>query len=486
MTFGIGRSRLWAALCTLLPIWVGSVGCQSTQSGYAFLPGQKALGRNVSAAIVPLDNQPANNPPPAIQEQQPASASVFSFRRLFAIPRLAAMTSGVTRSEPPHHVDAVVLPPLALSPASATALANAREMTGANSTAIQNVGHAGVKPESDQGTLVLPAMRLGQAVGGTEQQPDLPPPRPLTKPPDGSNADDKGDDKKTDDKKTDKDEKKTLPDGVLLPAATKSPPPPHKFAKICNECSRVYELRAKKPVPAYPLPKEQHLTTMPPYVIQIPDILLVESPRSLPDQPIAGEHLVRADGTINLGLYGTVRVAGLTIDEAKKAIEDHLSNYINDPKVNVDVYSYNSKFIYVIADGAGFGEQVLHLNFTGNETVLDAIAKIGGIPQQSSKRRIWIARPNPKDEKDSTILPVDWNGIVKCGHYATNYQLFPYDRLYIQSDPLQATDGWIAKMTSPIERLFGTNVLGGLMVYRYQNMGRQGFGNGGTAVITTP
>lgn len=61
------------------------------------------------------------------------------------------------------------------------------------------------------------------------------------------------------------------------------------------------------------------------------------------------------DGTISLGLHGAVRVAGLTIDDAREAIERHLTQYIKEPKVNVDIYAYNSKFYYIIADGAGFG-----------------------------------------------------------------------------------------------------------------------------------
>jgi protein involved in polysaccharide export with SLBB domain len=223
---------------------------------------------------------------------------------------------------------------------------------------------------------------------------------------------------------------------------------------------------------------------MPPHIIQAPDILLVEAPRALPDQPIAGEHLVRADGTISLGLYGAVRVAGLTVDQAREAIEKHLNSFINEPKVHVDVYSYNSRFFYIIADNAGYGQQVYRLNFTGSETVLDAMSQIGGLPAVASKKRIWIARPSCEDEKDSLILPVDWSGIVQCGQTATNYQLFPNDRIFIQSDRLQALDGIVAKVLSPVDRILGTTLLTGLTVYRWQNMGRQGFNTGAATVIS--
>src|SRR5262245_22116321 len=48
-------------------------------------------------------------------------------------------------------------------------------------------------------------------------------------------------------------------------------------------------------------------------------------------QQIRGEHLVRPDGTISLGLYGSVYVSGMTLAEAKSAIEAHLSEFLLRP-----------------------------------------------------------------------------------------------------------------------------------------------------------
>ena len=49
-------------------------------------------------------------------------------------------------------------------------------------------------------------------------------------------------------------------------------------------------------------------------------------------QPITGEHLVAPDGTVNLGTYGLVYVAGMTLEEAKPAIETHLAKYLDEPQ----------------------------------------------------------------------------------------------------------------------------------------------------------
>ena len=52
--------------------------------------------------------------------------------------------------------------------------------------------------------------------------------------------------------------------------------------------------------PSY-VPTELNKVSLPPYVIEPPDILLIESTQRIPDQPIRGQHLVRPDGTVSLG-----------------------------------------------------------------------------------------------------------------------------------------------------------------------------------------
>jgi polysaccharide export outer membrane protein len=149
-------------------------------------------------------------------------------------------------------------------------------------------------------------------------------------------------------------------------------------------------------------------------------------------QQIAGEHLVGPDGTVTLGTYGKVYVAGLTQGQAKAAIELHLSSVLERPEVAVDIAGYNSKVYYVIMQGAGLGDGVARFPITGNETVLDAISQVNGLEAVSSKH-LWVARPSPYGACDQ-VLPVDWNAITQRADTATNYQLLPGDRLFIRKD----------------------------------------------------
>lgn len=178
-----------------------------------------------------------------------------------------------------------------------------------------------------------------------------------------------------------------------------------------------------------------------------------------PQQEVSGEHLVAQDGTVNLGVYGKVRVVGMTVPEAKAAIEAQLSLRFDMPEVAVDVYGYNSKLYYVVTQGAGLGDQIVQFPITGNETALDAVSQVQGLTASSSTR-MWIARPGANGCGGDQILPVDWLGITQRGDTATNYQILPGDRLYVAEDKLVAFDTGLAKIISPVERMLGVTLLG--------------------------
>ena len=175
-------------------------------------------------------------------------------------------------------------------------------------------------------------------------------------------------------------------------------------------------------------------------------------------QLITGEHLVAPDGSVSLGLYGRVYVAGLTTDQARDAVEERLTMYFDDPKISLDIFIYNSKWFYIISAGGGLGDQVVRVPVTGNETVLDAMAQIGGFGQTSSAK-MWISRPTPSGVGCDQILPVDWHAISRGAATQTNYQLLPGDRLFIAENRLFAISNMISFLLRPIETITGFTLL---------------------------
>jgi polysaccharide export outer membrane protein len=195
-------------------------------------------------------------------------------------------------------------------------------------------------------------------------------------------------------------------------------------------------------------------------------------------QQIRGQHLVTPDGKVRMGLYGAVRIAGLTVPQAKAALEAYLGQYLDKPELSVDVIGYNSKTYYVIFDGGGNGQTIYRLPVTGNDTVLEAMAQVGGLTPVSSHNRIWVARPAPENNPCDQVLPVDWCGITTRGRVETNYQLLPGDRIYVQANPLVTVDTFLSRLYSPIERTLGVTLLGTGTVSSIVNIRTSGTGGG--------
>lgn len=148
-------------------------------------------------------------------------------------------------------------------------------------------------------------------------------------------------------------------------------------------------------------------------------------------QTVRGEHLVRPDGTISLGTCGTLYVAGMSLGKAQAALEKHLAQFFHNPVVTLRVTAMNSKSVYLIRK-QGKTETIAEFPFTGHETVLDILNRLGGVVDFSSQR-IRVARANPNPGGGVALeLPVDWKAITNAGDTATNHMLRSGDRIYME------------------------------------------------------
>ena len=218
------------------------------------------------------------------------------------------------------------------------------------------------------------------------------------------------------------------------------------------------------------IPTEFKKVSMPEYVVEPPDLILVEVLDALEGRPISGERLVRPDGKITLGFYGEVYVAGLTIPEVKEKVVLHLRKYLTDellglwdidPKTSkpiqidprdsdrvfVDVTAYNSKNYYVLGDVGAPGK----LPITGNETVLDAIQYAGGLMPTAAPQNIRLVRPAPPGACCEQLLPVNLAAITSGGDPTTNYQLMPGDRIVVYRDPIVRTTIFLDRLVAPFQ-----------------------------------
>lgn len=178
------------------------------------------------------------------------------------------------------------------------------------------------------------------------------------------------------------------------------------------------------------LPRELKKSTIDEYRVEPGDGLLVV-PHDLDSKVrIPADQTIIADGTIDLGKYGRLYVAGRSIPEIESMVQATVKAKEKDEDVGfIDVRLVNraSKVYYVLGEVTTPGKFPL----IGNETCLDGILTAGGLTDRSNWRDVILVRPTCDGQ--GLVLKVDVGAIGRLGSTATNYQLAPGDRIYVGS-----------------------------------------------------
>jgi protein involved in polysaccharide export with SLBB domain len=175
------------------------------------------------------------------------------------------------------------------------------------------------------------------------------------------------------------------------------------------------------------VPRELNKLVLPPYVVEPGDVLLVQPTDLESTVRLPGDQSVLPDGSIDLGKYGRLVVAGKRVEEIEAVARSMVQTQVKDAgPINVRVVSRVSKVYYVLGEVNAPGSFPVQ----GRETVLDAIVAAGGLNSKASRENIVLSRPSGPDTC-RTVLPVCYQQIVQLGDTTTNYQILPGDRVYV-------------------------------------------------------
>ncbi len=198
-------------------------------------------------------------------------------------------------------------------------------------------------------------------------------------------------------------------------------PAGHHLTKQAEEV-----LRRSPNAPA--LPRELHRTVIPVHYLEPGDTLLIETVKLDSDVRLPADQQVMTDGSIDLGGYGRVVVAGLTLEDAEGLVEQALLDEGEEKTaINIRLLDAMHRF-YVLGEVNSPGSYPL----TGFESVLDGILAAGGLTSDAAQCKILLARPTPSHASRVT-LPICYREIAQMGDTSTNYQLQPGDRIYVAS-----------------------------------------------------
>jgi polysaccharide biosynthesis/export protein len=178
------------------------------------------------------------------------------------------------------------------------------------------------------------------------------------------------------------------------------------------------------------LPRELNKTTLEEFRVEPGDGLLILPSELESKVRLPSDQTVLADGTIDLGKYGRLYVAGKSVPEIEAAVQAAVKKVEDDEEVGfIDVRLVNrqSKAFYVLGEVTTPGK----FQLVGNETVLDGILTAGGMTDRSSWRDVILVRPI--GDGTGWVLKVDIGAVIRLGEAATNYQLCPGDRIYVGS-----------------------------------------------------
>ncbi len=196
------------------------------------------------------------------------------------------------------------------------------------------------------------------------------------------------------------------------------------------------DLRLAAGTDPLPLPRELDKRVLPLYVVEPGDTLSIQPVNLDANIQLPGDQPVLLDGTVNLGRYGLLVVAGKTVPEIEQLVRAHLQAQARDAKdlkdvkdvgpIVVRVVARVSKVYYVLGDVNNPGAFPLQ----GRETVLDGIIAAGGLTDRASRKNIILDRPTAP-HSCRVVLPICYLNIVQLGDTTTNYQLAPGDRIYV-------------------------------------------------------
>jgi polysaccharide export outer membrane protein len=173
-------------------------------------------------------------------------------------------------------------------------------------------------------------------------------------------------------------------------------------------------------------------TTLDEYVVGPGDGLLVlpvnlDSPARLPS-----DQTVLPDGTIDLGQYGSLRVAGKAVPQIEAEVNQQIACRTPGAGfIDVRLVNRESKKICVAGEVNAPGT----FPYTGHETVLDAVMAAGGLTEKASRWDIILSRPTTPDGC-RLVLAVNYFDVLQLGDTTTNYKLLPGDRVYVPTRTL--------------------------------------------------
>ncbi len=144
------------------------------------------------------------------------------------------------------------------------------------------------------------------------------------------------------------------------------------------------------------------------YVISLTDRIRIEV---FGEDDLGTIARVDAKGTVNLKLVGEVRISGLTVSDAQRAIEAAYRDgrYLRSPQVTINVEEYAPREVIVQGEVRQPGRY--NLPVEASWTVVDLISKAQGLTDIARGNSVTVSRTGPDGRRQ--VFTIDAESIIK-------------------------------------------------------------------------
>jgi len=177
------------------------------------------------------------------------------------------------------------------------------------------------------------------------------------------------------------------------------------------------------PMPQLATPMAGGPATLPPYKVQVGDLLDV---KLFLNPELNEEVVVRPDGLISTTLSQDIQAYNRTPAEISADLRDRYRNTLTDPQISVIVHTFAPNRIYVAGEVNTPGE---FITVGPNLTVSQAIARAGGVKLSAAQGRVFVLRRGEGDKPQA--MQVNYLDVISGKDPAADARLAQYDVVYV-------------------------------------------------------
>jgi polysaccharide export outer membrane protein len=162
---------------------------------------------------------------------------------------------------------------------------------------------------------------------------------------------------------------------------------------------------------------------------------------------------VEPDGSIRLKLVGSVKVGGMSLDDATAVIKAKASVPLNNPEITLTLKEYVKPHFTVYGEVSKPGVYDIH----GAVTVLQAIALCGGVKDTAKESQVVLVRKMNADIAEVEVLSM--KDMSSAKGVREDFDLRPDDMLIVPKNHLGKLEPYVRVASLGLTSLYGVEVL---------------------------